>query len=83
VSLLIVIIMYSDIHGHFMPIKRPGILTLAFSLDVTPCDVLNFFSANLNTIFKTEYYLTSELVVGVRPSLDLLYQGDLIQKNTP
>jgi hypothetical protein len=33
----------ADTQGHFMPIKRPGTLTYAFSLDVTPSKVLNYF----------------------------------------
>jgi hypothetical protein len=42
VILLIRKIVYFDIYGHFMPIKRPGILTYAFSLDVTPSKILYF-----------------------------------------
>jgi len=39
-----------------MPIKGPGILTYAFSLDVTPSKILDFYSSNLTANFKTEYY---------------------------
>ena len=49
-------ILYSDIDCHFVPIKRPGILTYVFSLDVTPSDILNFYSSNVTSKFKSEYY---------------------------
>jgi hypothetical protein len=45
-----------DIHGHFMPIKRPGILTYAFSIDVAQSKIMNLFSANLTANFNSEYY---------------------------
>jgi hypothetical protein len=60
------IIVYSDVQGHFMPIKRPGILTYAFFLDVTPSKILNLYPENLPTTFKSEYYqqLVLEFVSG-------------------
>jgi hypothetical protein len=50
------ITIYSSIRGHSEPINRQGILTYAFSLDVTPCKLLNFFPVNKFADFKSEYY---------------------------
>ena len=56
VSLLIKRILYSDFYGHFIPMKRPGILTFAFPLDVTPSKIMNFYSSKLTTNWKSQYY---------------------------
>jgi len=47
VSLLIKKILYSDTDCNFEPIKRPGILTYVFSLDVTTSNLMKFYSSNL------------------------------------
>jgi hypothetical protein len=47
----------SDTHGHFMAIKRQGILTYAFTMDVTTTKISNWFTAKWRTNFKSEILL--------------------------
>jgi hypothetical protein len=55
VSLVIRKMVYSEIRGHFMPIKRPGILSYPFSLDVTTSKLLSLYPVNFPANFKPEY----------------------------
>jgi hypothetical protein len=69
VNFLIRKVIYSGIHGRFVPFKRPGILIYAFSIGVTARKVLNFYLAYLTNNFKSQILLTAGACVCVVSSL--------------
>jgi hypothetical protein len=50
---------WSNSHGHFMAIKHPGILTYAFTMDVTTTKIPDLFMEKLPTNFKSVILLTA------------------------